>query len=272
MYHQYRIETEPTHFEQLIAFLAAAGFDSFQETDEALLAFAAEDKHDEGLRVLDDLRKRYSFTLSYEALPERNWNEVWESQFEPIRIGDQLQIRASFHPEVPNIVHDLVIDPKMAFGTGHHATTYMMCELLLEEGAGSRVLDYGAGTGVLAILAKRLGADRVEAIDLEPAAVENTEENARLNGVRLDRNLLGELSLLPAAPPYDLILANINRNVILANADALYKRLQPGGKVYFSGVLAKDEKLLIDRLTTLGFRHLQTRQREDWRAFVFTRS
>ena len=160
----------------------------------------------------------------------------------------------------------------MAFGTGHHATTYMMCELIFEQQMnGLRVLDYGSGTGVLAILAKRLGAGDVDAVDIEPPSAESTAENAQTNGVELHNVVLGELKDVPAALPYDLILANINRNVILATSAALYQRLKPGGTVLFSGILAQDEQLLVSRLVEIGFAHQDTRSREDWRAFVFTR-
>ncbi|MEL7160977.1 MAG: 50S ribosomal protein L11 methyltransferase, partial [Bacteroidota bacterium] len=154
----------------------------------------------------------------------------------------------------------------------HHATTYMMCELLFaREWKGERVLDYGSGTGVLAILAKRLGAGIVDAVDIESWSAENTAENAARNAVELGTIVHGELADVPAWSSYDLILANINRNVILTTAAALYERLRPGGTVLFSGILARDEELLRDRLTATGFLHEATRRREDWRAFVFTR-
>ncbi len=147
-----------------------------------------------------------------------------------------------------------------------------MCELLFEHAVtGTRVLDYGSGTGVLAILAKRLGAAEVDAVDIEPPSAESTAENAATNGVVLDEVVLGELKDVPVDRPYNLILANINRNVILTTAGALYDRLEPGGTVFFSGILAQDEQMLIDRLIDTGFQHLGTRRREDWRAFIFTR-
>ncbi|MEM6771836.1 MAG: 50S ribosomal protein L11 methyltransferase, partial [Bacteroidota bacterium] len=146
------------------------------------------------------------------------------------------------------------------------------CELLFEhEVARTRVLDYGSGTGVLAILAKRLGAAYVDAVDIEAPSAESTAENAANNGVHLDAVVLGKLQDVPLSEPYDLILANINRNVILTTAGALYERLRSGGTVFFSGILAQDEQLLVQRLTEAGFRHQGTRKREDWRAFIFVR-
>ena len=271
-YDVYRIRAVAELRELLIAFLARAGFDSFEETEAGLDAYGTTDRREEFAGVLDELGHQFDFTYERTALEPRNWNEVWESQFTPIRIDDKLLIRASFHPSEPGFAQELVIDPRMAFGTGHHETTYMMCELLLGGAvAGGRVFDYGSGTGVLAILAKRLGASYVDAVDIEEPSVENTRENAELNGVVLDQIVLGTLDDVPVGPPYDLILANINRNVILATAGALYERLAKGGSVFFSGVLAQDEPLVVSRLTELGYRHRETRARGDWRALVVSR-
>ncbi|MCP9235199.1 50S ribosomal protein L11 methyltransferase [Lewinella sp. JB7] len=260
----------------LLALLADAGFDSFEETDTGLDAYALSEDDQSSIEVLEELKARYSFTYTSEELPDRNWNEEWESGFSPIRIDDRLLIRASFHPPEPSMRREIVIDPKMAFGTGHHATTHMMCERLLEHFAGhhptpTHVLDYGCGTGVLAILAKQLGAGRVAAVDIELPAYESTLENAATNGVELEEVVHGVLSDVPVGKPYDLVLANINRNVLLETGEALYQRLSAGGTVYMSGVLAADEQLLISHLEQLGFRHRATYAREDWRAFDFTR-
>ncbi len=272
MFHQYTLDNAVVLNDILVAFLGAAGFDSFQETSQGLLAFGSADQHEYWCAQLDQYGEQFNFTYSWEPLEERNWNEEWESNFTPIRVGDRLLIRADFHAADPSVEQELVITPKMAFGTGHHATTYMMCELLFEHDvAGTRVLDYGSGTGVLAILAKRLGAAYVDAVDIEAPSAESTAENAAKNKVSLDEVVLGELKDVPMGKPYDLILANINRNVILATAGALYERLKPGGIVFFSGILAQDEQLLIDRLTEAGFNHQETRRREDWRAFIFIR-
>jgi ribosomal protein L11 methyltransferase len=272
VYHQYDLSVSEDLTPILVAFLSDAGFDSFEEHAEGLSAYALSVEHDKWIKVLDELKISYPFVYSYSKLPEKNWNEIWESQFQPLTVANKLFIRADFHDPHPDISHELVITPKMAFGTGHHATTYMMCALLMERPpVGKRVLDYGSGTGVLAILAAQLGAETIDAVDIEAPSAENTLENAQRNGVKLNQIIHGTLDDVPDGPPYDLILANINRNVILATADTLYERLEPGGTVLFSGILSKDEKLLVHHLTQLGFQHLETRNREDWRAFVFTR-
>lgn len=272
MFHQYTLNNATEHNNILVAFLSAAGFDSFQERPEGLLAFGAAEQHDQWCAALDQYAGQFGFTYKWEPLEDRNWNEEWERNFTPIRVGDRLLIRADFHAADPSVEQELVITPKMAFGTGHHATTYMMFELLFaHDVAGTRVLDYGSGTGVLAILAKRLGAASVDAVDIEAPSAESTAENAAKNKVVLDEVVLGELRDVPKGKPYDLILANINRNVILATAGALYERLKPGGTVFFSGILAQDEQLLVNSLFEAGFSHRETRRREDWRAFIFIR-
>lgn len=276
MFNQYSLDNTSDLHPVLVAFLSDSGFDSFQETDEGLLAFGAAERHDEWCAVLDEYAGRFGFSYVWEPLEDRNWNEEWESNFDPIRIGDRLLIRADFHDADSEVEQELVITPKMAFGTGHHATTHMMCELLFAHAdkgavAGARVLDYGSGTGVLAILARRLGSGPADAVDIEAPAAESTAENAETNGVVLNHVVHGELKDVPSGHPYDLILANINRNVILATAGALYEWLKPGGIVFFSGILAQDEELLTQRLQDSGFHHLETRRREDWRAFTFTR-
>ena len=275
-YRVFQLTCAPKLNEVLIAYLADAGFDSFAETEEGISAYATETEHKHWVEVLHELKGRYAFTFTSESLPEKNWNEVWESQFEPIRIEDRLLIRASFHPAATGVEHELVIDPKMAFGTGHHATTYMMCERVMDyfsrrELKSVRVLDYGSGTGVLAILAKRFGAEVVDAVDIEFPAYESTLENAAGNGVKLDAVVHGQLHDVPPGNPYDLIVANINRNVLLETGGALYKRLGAGGTALMSGILEQDERLLVNHMQEVGFRHRATYARGDWRAFDFAR-
>jgi ribosomal protein L11 methyltransferase len=273
IFQQYTLANDPALNEVLVAFLSEAGFDSFQETNAGLLAFAPAADHARWVRELDELATRFAYTYTSKPLEDKNWNEEWEKQFQPLQIGDRLYIRADFHAPHPNIEQELIITPKMAFGTGHHPTTHMMCELLFAQNlSGKHVFDYGSGTGVLAILAKRLGAAKADAVDIESWSAENTLENARRNGVTVDRIVHGTLEDVPAGAPYDLILANINRNVILTTAEALYQRLRRGGTVLFSGILEADEQLLVDRLSSIGFIHQETRKRADWRAFVFTRN
>ncbi len=276
MYTSYRINCKPTETDQLVAFLAESDFDSFEETDHGMVAYALTRHHANNIEALEELKQHYNFTFSFLEVEEKNWNEIWESGFDPIRVGNELAIRASFHPAAPEVQYDLVIDPKMSFGTGHHATTYMMCAFLLEHfaggrGADQRVLDYGCGTGVLGILAGILGAGTVDGVDIEPWAVENSRENAELNGVEFNRLVLGKLEEILSGKPYDVVLANINRNVLLADAEALRDNIRAGGRAYLSGILSQDEIQVIDHYSQAGFTHVRTVAREDWRALEFIR-
>ena len=276
MFTVYRIRCAPSVTEIIIALLADAGFDSFEETDEGMTAYAPSSDAAEHLKVLQELSDRFPFTYSHEEMEVRNWNEVWESSFSPIRVGDRLAIRATFHPPARDVEHELVIDPKMSFGTGHHATTHMMCELLLAyisdaSRAPARVLDYGCGTGVLGILSLRLGAQAVDAVDIEVWAVENSEENARANGVSFNRLAVGTLDEILTGNPYDLVLANINRNVLLDSGEALWNNIRNGGRAFLSGILQHDEQMVVEHYRRLGFTHLRTVAREDWRALELLR-
>lgn len=249
---------------------------AFVETETGLTVYVHEDRWAAARGMLGELQSRFAFELATERLPDRNWNEEWERGFEPIEIQDRLRIRASFHPaSAPGTFdHELVIDPRMAFGTGHHATTYMMCERLLGYGSlkGKRILDFGCGTGVLAILAARLCGAVVDAIDIEPGAVENTLENATTNDVKLNRVVEGQLADLKERKPYDVILANINRNVLLDRVEALYERAASGGRVLLSGLLDQDAKVVTRRYRAAGFSSGTSDEREGWRALEFYRT
>lgn len=262
-----------TDAEILIALLSAAGFDSFEEKAEMLDAYRLANDHASAVNDLDRIANDFPLTYRWETLPEVNWNAQWEANFKPIRIADKLGIRAQFHPPFQGVKQELIIDPKMAFGTGHHATTYMVSEAMFDfDLKDNSILDYGCGTGVLAILAKRLGAGFVWAVDIERPSYENTLENAELNGVSLDVVTHGTLEDVKVDRRFDVILANINRNVILDSLPSLYERLTPGGRLFVSGILKQDETLVENAASTAGFSPLRKTQREDWMAWVFNRS
>ncbi len=216
--------------------------------------------------------KRLGLQIRVDDTPYENWNARWEANFQPIRVDDFVGIRAEFHTPMAGVMHDVVIQPKMAFGTGHHATTWMMVRQLRDRPlSGKQVLDYGSGTGILAIVAALQGAQRINAVDIEIESYENTLENAAVNGVA-DRVFAyhGQLADVPA-DPYEVILANINRNVILASLPALYQRLRPGGDLLLSGLLVADEEIVHEKANESGFVRLDRMEREGWICLVYGR-
>ncbi len=221
----------------LINELADIGFDTFEEAEFGFKAFIAESVFDK--QLLDDklapFRSDFNFSYEFNLIPQQNWNEVWESNFEPINIRNKVWVRATFHQPKPEFPFEIVIDPKMAFGTGHHETTSMMMELMLDtEFEGKKVLDMGCGTGILAILAEKLGAKDIVAVDNDLACYDSTLENARLNNCDHFRVFCGSKEAIPIEQ-YDIVLANINRNILLDQIDRYAWVLKSGGELYLSG-------------------------------------
>ena len=262
---EYVFATKPALREPLLALLSQLPFTSFAETDAGWNAYLPDDCRTPELdRQLTELQEVIQFTIEINRLDDRNWNAVWEAQFEPIRVEDFCGIRAAFHAPQTDVHHELIIAPKMAFGTGHHATTWMMVRAMAGLHFDHKaVLDYGCGTGILAVLASRLGAHRVVAIDIEASACENTLEHAELNGVTLDDVRRGTLSDLPKAI-YDIILANINRTVLMETLPAVRDRLNIGGHCLLSGILLRDEAMIRERATSVGLTERDRREREGW--------
>lgn len=272
IYNQYAIITDVDH-DIIIAFLAEDGFDSFsQEADHTLFAYRSSKEHAEAELCLQRLDQRFGLTYSWEEMPDKNWNEAWEQQFEPIKVKDRLGIRASFHRPLDGVAEELIIDPKMAFGTGHHATTWMVSDLMFDEHFTDKsVLDYGCGTGVLALLAKRLGAGFTWAVDIEKSSYENTIDNAFVNGIVIDVVTHGTLSDVPNEKKFDMILANINRNVILDSLPTLHERTTNGGLLFVSGILKQDAIMVESAAKKVGFTQIKTQDREGWCAWVFAK-
>ncbi|MBC7776104.1 MAG: 50S ribosomal protein L11 methyltransferase, partial [Phycisphaerae bacterium] len=199
----------------------------------------------------------------------QNWNELWESNFQPVVVGDFCAVRADFHEPIKSVKWELVINPKMAFGTGHHETTWQ-CIAAIEHLplSGAKVLDYGCGTGILAILAAKQGAVEVEAVDIEDESYRNTVENCATNGVE---NVTARLGTLAAIQGHDFdgILANINRHVILESLPALAKLLKPKGWLLISGILLTDEAVVTEAAEAAGFSKKEMKSRGNWLCGVF---
>ncbi|MBL4677748.1 MAG: 50S ribosomal protein L11 methyltransferase [Mucilaginibacter sp.] len=266
------ITTEDYQQDLLIAALGEIGFDTFEEVELGFKAYIPVDNFDQ--QVLDEALEPYRemFTFSYDItlIPQKNWNEVWESNFEPIQIGDQVFVRATFHEPKPEFPYEIVIDPKMAFGTGHHQTTAMVMQLMLENDfAGKKVLDMGCGTGILAILAAKLGAIDLTAIDYDPVCYESTIENSALNNVEHIKALCGSKEVIPDEQ-HDIILANINRNILLDQMDAYARVLRPGGEIYFSGFYeSPDLDIITDEARKYNLKYITHKKDKDWVAAKF---
>ncbi|MFM9052788.1 MAG: 50S ribosomal protein L11 methyltransferase [Bacteroidota bacterium] len=260
--------------EILIALLADIGFDMFEELPPVLLAYipASTDVSDQSLysligEISEDISgKEYSV----EFLPDRNWNEVWESSFQPVVIAEKVVIKAPFHLiDAPIGAIELIIEPKMSFGTGHHATTALMIEsMLLHDFKGASVLDMGCGSGVLAILAERLGAKEVLGIDIDDWAVSNSEENILRNGCGFISIRKGNASSL-GKDSYDFILANINRNILLMDLRSYSDVLREGGRLFISGFLKDDIEVLSSSAGEFGLRIDSMLERDNWSQIVF---
>jgi ribosomal protein L11 methyltransferase len=266
-YIKYQINCDPAQSEILIALLSQEPFDTFQEHDNGFDAYLpAKDFSDALDSYLIDLQAVHQFFYSKESLLAENWNEVWESNFHPVVVADFCAIRADFHEPIRHVAHELVINPKMAFGTGHHETTWMMLRLMRDlDFGGVEVLDFGCGTGILAMLASRLGASQVEAVDIEEPSFENTKENCTINHIYNVQAWLGGLDAAPRKP-YGIVLANINRNVILDSLPTLSGIVVPGGWLVISGFLAEDEPLMQEGLHRHGFDPETVSQRNNWLA------
>lgn len=246
-------------------------YDSFVETPTGLKAYVQESLFDEDWlkEQLADIEEMTSCSYTFENLPDKNWNEEWEKQHKPVLVeaanGKRVWVRAPFHEHRSDVDYEIEIEPKMSFGTAHHQTTYMMLSYLTElELAGQRVLDMGCGTAVLAILAKIRGAEYVEAIDIDEWAYNNAIENAQRNGVALNVRI-GDASLL-TDQQFDLIIANINRNILLNDMAAYAKVLAQGGTLLLSGFYESDVPVLQQHAEALGLQLQQQKVRQSWAA------
>lgn len=251
----------------LAAELAEIGFDSFVPGENGMQAFIPENKFDES--SLKQLIADYPIevAVSYEIITvaSKNWNEEWEKHyFEPIVIGDECVIHSSFHKNVPEARYDIIIDPKMAFGTGHHETTSLVIgEILKMDLTNKKVLDMGCGTAVLAILAAMRGATELLAIDIDNWCTENSLENIALNNVSGIEVKLGGAELLEGLH-FDIILANINRNILLADIEKYAACLSSGGKLYMSGFYKADIPVIEAEVNRNGLELIDFKEKNNW--------
>lgn len=261
-------------YEILTAELADLGFESFSEENGELKAYIQKDIFDENAldETLTRLLHKFPFRYSQKEIAPQNWNAVWESNFSDIRVEDRLRVRAVFHEPDPSYPIEIIIQPKMSFGTGHHATTWLvMSEMLEIDFQDKTVFDFGTGTGILAILAEKLGAADIYAVDNDPQCIENCNENFELNGTYGIRLALGDITAVPEGKNFDIIIGNITRNVILQFLPQIRARLEPGGLFLASGFYEDDLAILSSEASALGMLLQRHRLRDKWCMAVFKR-
>ena len=255
--------------EILIAYLGEIGFDSFSETNNGFDAFVKEEE-----LIRKDLPSEsdfegIKFSYAEEVIEQKNWNEEWEKSFSPVVVEDKCCIRASFHPPCNNVKVEVIITPKMSFGTGHHDTTWLMTKNLFEiDLKNKNVLDMGCGTGVLAIVAKKLGAAKVIGIDIDEWSIENAIENCQINNENDIHIFKGDATSI-GKENFDVILANINRNVLLADIPTYSKALNKNGLLLLSGFFESDFQTLIEKCASVNLKLQKQEVRNGWGVLVF---
>ncbi|MDD3722687.1 MAG: 50S ribosomal protein L11 methyltransferase [Lutibacter sp.] len=267
IYISYTFKTSPKEpaTEILIAELSEAGFESFVENEDGVEAFIQ--KADWNAHILADIYVLNSgeFQISYEMqeIEQTNWNVEWEKNFNPIQVDGLVSIRAPFH-ENPNLKYDIVIEPKMSFGTGHHETTYMMIQHLLElDVTNKKVLDMGCGTGILAIFAEMKGANPIEAIDIDNWCYQNSVENVERNNCKHITVFEGDASLLKNKK-YEVIIANINRNILLNDMSIYASCLNKNGVILLSGFYKEDIPIIDSEVSKYGLKLDKQIERNNW--------
>lgn len=269
-YYSVRVDLEPNDenlSDLLAAFLAEIDYESFLPDERGLTAYVkTSDFNEDKLKdILDNFPVKINYSYSTAFVKGEDWNYEWEKNyFQPIVIEDRCVVHSSFHKDVPKAEYDIIIDPKMAFGTGHHSTTNLIISYLLDMDLKNlNVVDMGTGTAILAILCKLRGCSSVTGIEIDPGAYENAVENSHLNNV--DINLIcGDASALAGIESCDLLLANINRNIILADIDKYVRVLKPGSSIILSGFYKEDIDIILKKAALFNLRLQEVREDNNW--------
>ncbi len=272
IYIEYNFTVQPntTGTEILIAELGNAGFESFVETNEGVTAYIQEDEWNEN--ILEDIfilnSSEFNISYDFKKVAQTNWNAEWEKNFNPIEVNNLVSVRAPFH-ENPNLQYDIVIEPKMSFGTGHHETTHMMIQHLIAiDVKGKKVLDMGCGTGILAIFAEMKGAAPIDAIDIDNWCYLNSLENVERNNCKHIAVYEGDAALL-SNKQYDIIIANINRNILLTDMEVYTNCLSAGGILLLSGFYEEDIPIIDAEVTKYGLQMNKKIERNNWVAIKY---
>jgi ribosomal protein L11 methyltransferase len=272
MYHtRLQVTCHPEFSEILIAELSEAGFDTFLENENGFEAYAEGEAYNTTL--VEDIRKKYQpatpVAYAFSRIEKKNWNEEWEKSYVPIVVNNKCLIRASFHQPDKRYPYEIIITPKMSFGTGHHQTTYLMLKTMMEmEYMDKRVMDAGCGTAILSIMASKLGAREVEAFDIDGWSVENGNENAAVNQCKNIRIRQGSISEVDLSGKFDIILANINKNVLLQELHIYASFLKAGGLLLISGFLSLDIPDLLGEAHRHDFKEAGRDERETWASLL----
>jgi len=255
----------------VVAKLNEIEFESYVETESGVDAYIQESLFNQKKLddVISDLKSLFSFDFKIKGIKQENWNSKWEENFKPVEINENCIIRAHFHDSFPSCKYEILITPKMSFGTGHHETTFMMMnEMFSLEFEGKSVLDMGCGTGVLAILAKMLGSDMTVGIDIDEWSYENSVENAKLNNTESIEFLLGDVKKIKGS--FDIVLANINRNIILSDIDIYVDSMKVNSDLLLSGFLIEDIEIIRKKAESLGLSFVSHKNKNKWNLLHFT--
>jgi ribosomal protein L11 methyltransferase len=274
-YTRLQVTCVPEFTELLIAEMSAAGFDSFMETENGFEAYVELENYDK--EQFGAIKEKYSLqtpvVFTEDRIQKQNWNEEWEKSYQPILVDDKCLIRAHFHQPEKTYPYDIVITPKMSFGTGHHQTTYLMIKNQMTiDHKDKRVMDAGCGTAILSIMASKLGAKEVEAFDIDEWSVVNGKENMEVNKTSNINLRQGKLSDFTFEKPFDIILANINKNMLLAEMSQYHQHLKKGSLLLLSGFYQHDIPDLLAEATKYSMTEVQRDDRETWAALLLRQS
>lgn len=264
---QINVHCDPPFRDILIAEMGELEFDSFVETEVGFEAYVEDIKfsHPALQTLFNNYRKQTRIWYELKKIPKVNWNEEWEKNYAPILVEEKIYVRATFHDPKPEYPYEILINPKMSFGTGHHETTHQLLALQLGlDHTSKKVLDIGSGTGILAIMASKLGAASVAATDIDDWCIENAQENFLLNGIKPEFVKKGTIAELKLSNTYDIVLANINTNVLLEEVPTYTTLMADGAYLFLSGFYKTDLDDILELTKTCGFLEIRHTTRKNW--------